>query len=126
MSTSSAWGTGKREYFNSASTTCSASWPAARAFHKARLVMRYVCTCSGERSSSVNGAIARRHSTASGWLTSSKSVLSDWTVNGPSAIDGLILNEFCDPGDPVDRERPHLVTHVVERSQVTATDGHRL
>ena len=39
-SISSGCGTGKREYVVSASTTCSASWPAARAFHKARGVMR--------------------------------------------------------------------------------------
>src|SRR5690349_2814459 len=40
--------------------------------------------CSGDRSSSANGAIALRHSAASSWSTSSRSVLSDWTMRGPS------------------------------------------
>src|SRR4051794_27330592 len=44
--------------------------------------------CSGERSSSANGAIALRQSGASGWSTSSKSVLSLWTIRGPSFTDG--------------------------------------
>src|SRR6476661_5825958 len=37
--------------------------------------------CSGDRSSSANGAIALRHSAASSWSTSSRSVLSDWTMS---------------------------------------------
>lgn len=40
MSTSRACGTGYREYSTSASTTCSASWPAARAFHRPSGVSR--------------------------------------------------------------------------------------
>src|SRR5688500_4104926 len=40
--------------------------------------------CSGERSSSAKGAIALRASGAAGWSTSSRSVLSDWTMRGPS------------------------------------------
>src|SRR5918997_6411437 len=83
-STSSGCGTAYREKRTKASTTCSASCPAARAFHSASGVTRYVCTCSGERSSSANGAIAARQSRAAGWSTSSSSVLSDWTIRGPS------------------------------------------
>ena len=44
--------------------------------------------CSGERSSSANGAIALRQSAAAGWSTSSSSVLSLWTIRGPSVTDG--------------------------------------
>ncbi len=40
--------------------------------------------CSGDRSSSANGAIALRQSEARSWSTSSSSVLSDWTMRGPS------------------------------------------
>src|SRR6476646_3787156 len=40
--------------------------------------------CSGDRSSSANGAIALRQSAAAGWSTSSSSVLSLWTIRGPS------------------------------------------
>ena len=40
--------------------------------------------CSGERSSSAKGAIALRASGADGWSTSRRSVLSDWTMRGPS------------------------------------------
>src|SRR5690242_16520046 len=40
--------------------------------------------CSGDRSSSANGAIAFRASPARGWSTSSSRVLSDWTIRGPS------------------------------------------
>src|SRR4051812_8771356 len=42
--------------------------------------------CSGERSSSANGAIALRQSAARSWSTSSSMVLSDWTMRGPSFI----------------------------------------
>src|SRR5689334_19278495 len=42
--------------------------------------------CSGERSSSANGAIALRQSAARSWSTSSSRVLSDWTMRGPSFI----------------------------------------
>src|SRR6476659_3121024 len=42
--------------------------------------------CSGDRSSSANGAIALRQSAASSWSTSSRRVLSEWTINGPSCI----------------------------------------
>ena len=87
MSTSSGCGTANREYDTSASTTCSASCPAARAFHKARGVMRYVWTCSGARSSSAKGAIACLASPARSWSTSNSSVLSDWTINGPSVTE---------------------------------------
>src|SRR4051794_19621242 len=84
MSTSSACGTGYLAYRTSTSTTCSASCPAARAFHSARFVIRYVWMCSGARSSSANGASACRASAASGASTSSRTVLSDWTISGPS------------------------------------------
>ena len=40
MSTSSACGTANLLKFINASTTCSASWPAARAFHSASGVIR--------------------------------------------------------------------------------------
>jgi hypothetical protein len=40
MSMSNGCGTGKREYLVRASTTCSASCPAARAFHSASGVTR--------------------------------------------------------------------------------------
>ena len=40
--------------------------------------------CSGLRSSSANGAIALRQASACSWSTSSSSVLSDWTIRGPS------------------------------------------
>ena len=40
--------------------------------------------CSGERSSSANGAIALRQSAARSWSISSSRVLSDWTIRGPS------------------------------------------
>ena len=40
--------------------------------------------CSGERSSSANGAMLARAAAASGWPISSSRVLSDWTINGPS------------------------------------------
>jgi hypothetical protein len=89
-STSNACGTGYREYRSNASTTDSASCPAARAFHSPSGVSRYVCTCSGERSSSANGAIAIRHSSASGWSTSSSKVLSDWTISGPSVTNRFL------------------------------------
>src|ERR1700710_682272 len=42
--------------------------------------------CSGLRSSSANGAIALRHASACSWSTSRSSVLSDWTIRGPSVI----------------------------------------
>src|SRR3954452_23457771 len=47
--------------------------------------------CSGERSSSANGAIALRQSAARSWSTSSSSVLSDWTMRGPSDTGGDAL-----------------------------------
>src|SRR4029453_6141943 len=96
-STSNACGTGYREYRSNASTTDSASCPAARAFHSPSGVNRYVCTCSGERSSSANGAIAIRHAGASGWSTSSRSVLSDCTISGPPL-----------PSSPSPPDRPTL------------------
>src|SRR4051812_803596 len=40
--------------------------------------------CSGLRSSSAKGAIALRQASACSWSTSSSSVLSDWTMRGPS------------------------------------------
>src|SRR6185312_5958086 len=40
--------------------------------------------CSGARSSSANGAMAARAAPASSWSTSSSTVLSDCTINGPS------------------------------------------
>src|SRR6478609_963573 len=40
--------------------------------------------CSGDRSSSANGAMALRQSAARSWSISSSSVLSDWTIRGPS------------------------------------------
>src|ERR1700712_3266910 len=42
--------------------------------------------CSGLRSSSANGAIAWRQASACSWSTSSRRVLSDWTMRGPSFI----------------------------------------
>src|SRR5215213_1532730 len=44
--------------------------------------------CSGERSSSANGAIALRQSSARSWSTSSSSVLSLCTISGPWFITG--------------------------------------
>src|SRR3954469_13032632 len=40
--------------------------------------------CSGLRSSSAKGAIALRQASACSWSTSSRRVLSDWTMRGPS------------------------------------------
>ena len=45
-----------------------------------------MCTCSGERSSSAKGAIALRQSAARSWSISRSSVLSLWTIRGPSFI----------------------------------------
>ena len=45
-----------------------------------------------DRSSSANGAIAARHSLASGWSTSSSRVLSDWTMSGPSGVTTGVSN----------------------------------
>ena len=39
--------------------------------------------CSGARSSSANGAMARRQASACSWSTSSSRVLSLWTIRGP-------------------------------------------
>src|SRR5512139_3825174 len=54
--------------------------------------------CSGERSSSANGAIAIRHASASGWSTSSSRVLSDWTINGPSGTQPVSHAPVTVPG----------------------------
>src|SRR3954453_9511448 len=60
--------------------------------------------CSGERSSSANGAIALRQSAAAGWSTSSSSVLSLWTIRGPSFTRGPVSVEAPDESTerPVD------------------------
>ena len=44
--------------------------------------------CSGARSSSANGAMAARAAPACSWSTSSSTVLSDCTINGPS-VNGV-------------------------------------
>lgn len=43
-------------------------------------VMRYVWMCSGARSSSAKGAMARRAAAESSWSISRRSVLSLWTI----------------------------------------------
>ena len=69
---------------SSASTTCSASCPAARAFHSPERrqpvgvdVLRRALQL-GERRDRLAGVRAW------GWSTSSSRVLSDWTIRGPS------------------------------------------
>src|SRR6478609_7036868 len=54
--------------------------------------------CSGERSNSANGAIPARAAGASGCAISSSSVLSDWTIRGPSVTRG----PFADPPSRTD------------------------
>ncbi len=51
--------------------------------------------CSGDRSSSANGAIALRQSAERSWSTSSSRVLSDWTIRGPSCISGSPWKREC-------------------------------
>src|SRR5689334_20872035 len=95
--------------------------------------------CSGERSSSANGAIARRASAARSWSTSSSRVLSDWTMRGPSFTVSFLLGAVRvygpSPGrfpgsalletdlvDPVDREGTDLVAALVVRRELSAAD----
>src|SRR4051794_5070624 len=102
-STSSECGTEYRLKVSRVSTTCSASCPAARAFHSPSGVRRYVCTCSGARSSSAKGAIALRQASAAGWSTSSSSVLSLCTMSGPS---GAFIEPLSQPSRlPADHGR---------------------
>src|SRR4029453_6179666 len=55
--------------------------------------------CSGERSSSANGAIALRQSCARSWSISRSRVLSDWTIRGPSFTWRVYgVGEFHRPG----------------------------
>src|SRR5215470_4220925 len=98
--------------------------------------------CSGERSSSANGAMAERASPARGWSTSRSRVLSDWTMSGPSVTtyDGTlppprpaersgvrsVLAHQRHRGDPVHREGSHLLPLVVEAGEQPAGHRHRL
>src|SRR3954452_23575563 len=91
-STRRAWGTAYRLYSSNVSTTCSASCPAARAFHSPSGVSRQVWMCSGDRSSSAQGPIALRHSAASSWSPWSSSVLSLCTIRGPGC-DSVITGQ---------------------------------
>src|SRR3954462_7467753 len=56
--------------------------------------------CSGERSSSANGAIALRQSAARSWSTSSSSVLSLCTMRGPMRGPSFI-DRSAGRGSPV-------------------------
>src|SRR5690349_10258261 len=67
--------------------------------------------CSGDRSSSANGAIALRHSAAASWSTSSSSVLSDWTMSGPSVTGCL-----SEPGVTVSNSRSPLAASRADSS----------
>src|SRR5688500_11635268 len=59
--------------------------------------------CSGERSSSANGAIALRQSCARSWSISRSRVLSDWTIKGPSFTWRVYgVGEFHRPGGETD------------------------
>src|SRR6202041_3219195 len=58
--------------------------------------------CSGDRSSSAKGAMAARAAPASSWSTSSSTVLSDWTIKGPSVmqpLSGLCRHDLRDAVD---------------------------
>src|SRR5512135_2828290 len=84
--------------------------------------------------------MASRHSSASSWSTSSSSVLSDWTMSGPSVTrslsngcgrtyqcrSGRLVLERGRPGDPVDGEGVHLGRAVVVGGEVPAGDAHRV
>src|SRR5690606_21539857 len=52
--------------------------------------------CSGERSSSAKGAIARRAASAREWPTSRRRVLSLWTISGPSDTSVLVGRRRAD------------------------------
>src|SRR6476620_1377318 len=64
--------------------------------------------CSGARSSSANGAMARRASSALGWSTSSRSVLSLWTISGPSGT-----RQYPELVEPVERARAKTPTRAM-------------
>src|SRR5687768_1852005 len=70
--------------------------------------------CSGARSSSAKGAMARRQASAWSWSTSSSRVRSDWTTRGPfiGARGGFwAWGPFCSPrptGRTASDDRPVL------------------
>lgn len=72
--------------------------------------------CSGARSSSAKGAMARRQASASSWSTSSSSVLSLWTMRGPFTRLAFHFPAF----GRLHRPRARVVDH---RPTVSAADA---
>ena len=66
------------------STTCSASWPAARAFQRPSGRQAVGVDVLGRALELGERRDRLAASGAEGWSTSSSSVLSDWTMRGPS------------------------------------------
>src|SRR3954447_17033671 len=79
--------------------------------------------CSGLRSSSAKGAIALRQASACSWSTSSSSVLSDWTIRGPSFITEQLYGPARTSPSSL-RGLEHQVTR--PRAQVTQAGDEQL
>src|SRR6476620_10180703 len=83
--------------------------------------------CSGARSSSAKGAMAWRASVASSWSTSSRMVLSLWTISGPSFTRGSpsLAQFLCSLNidDAVDGEHPLGFLGRIEDPDASAVDG---
>src|SRR5215218_1488018 len=83
--------------------------------------------CSGARSSSAKAAMAWRASVACSWSTSSRMVLSLWTIRGPSFIGSVLsLVQFLcrfDIDDPVDGEHALCFLVGIEHPHPASADG---